>query len=304
MSVPDDYSSSIEESDADRRRGILAEGALSLDLVSAYAGDRKLKQVEVVLLADLRESRGQRYFSDLLYALTHQYFAPDVAEELWNSIVQHKHALEKRLGRDVKIVVATLDYLSNITENMGAATLISETHIEEIVGLSLRDGMTGLFNHSYFYQQIELEVKRYVRYGADVSVLLIDIDDFKQVNDRFGHREGDRILSAMGKELMRLARDSDVCCRYGGEEFAVILPLTGIREAELLAERMRIELAQTLPDGKVVTVSIGVADCGKNTRNLQDLVERADSALYQIKRSGKNQVMVVGDRDSNVKSRR
>ena len=281
-----------EESEADRRRGLLAEDALSLDLVSAYAGDRSLTHTENYLLAEVKKNRGLRFFSDLLYAVTHQYFAPEVAEQLWTGVVQHKYTLSKLLGRDVRIVVATLDYLSNITTNMGSATLVGEAHIEEIVGLSLRDGLTGLFNHSYFYQQVELEVKRFVRYGTPVSLVLIDIDDFKLVNDTFGHLEGDRILVAMGAGLVRVARDSDICCRYGGDEFAIILPLTDIDKAGAIANRMCTDLAQQLPHGQVVTVSIGVAACGEKTSSFEHLFEQADAALYQVKRSGKNRVML------------
>ena len=83
----------------------------------------------------------------------------------------------------MKIAVASLDYLSNITNDMESATLVGEVHIGEIVGISLRDGLTGLFNHTYFYQQIDLEVKRFARYGTLITLALIDIDDFKVVND-------------------------------------------------------------------------------------------------------------------------
>lgn len=197
-------------------------------------------------------------------------------------------------------MVATLDYLSNVTSNMDAATLVGERHIGEIIGLSLRDGLTGLFNHSYFYQQIDLEVKRFVRYGSAITLVLIDIDDFKSVNDTYGHREGDRILAAMGKILLRLARNSDICCRYGGEEFAVILPLTSVHEADAIANRMRKELVQRLPDSHAVTVSIGIAACGGNTVTHQQLVEKADTALYQAKRSGKNRVVVATNKDAST----
>jgi diguanylate cyclase (GGDEF)-like protein len=291
-----------EETDADRRRGILAEDSLSLDLVSALAGDRPLTEDEKNRLAELRKNRGLRYFSDILYSITHQYFPPEVAEGLWTEVLQHKICLAAALGRNVRIAVATLDYLSNITSNMGSATLVGEANIEEIVGLSLRDGLTGLFNHTYFYQQIDFEVRRYVRYGSLVSLVLIDIDDFKGVNDQYGHREGDRILAAMGKTLMHVARDSDICCRYGGEEFAVILPLTDIKEAGEIANRIQNDLAELLPDGQIVTVSIGVASCGKNTGTYRDLVERADAGLYHVKRNGKNRVMVVADELTNHNS--
>ncbi len=295
MTVPNDNSSLFEETDADRRRGILADDALSLDLVSALADDRPLTEAEKNRLGDIMKSRGLRFFSDLLYSITHQYFPPEVAEDLWTEVLRHKNGLSTALGRNVRIAVAALDYLSNITGNMGSATLVGEAHIEEIVGLSLRDGLTGLFNHTFFYQQIDLEVRRYVRYGTLVSLVLIDIDDFKEVNDTYGHREGDRILAAMGRTLMRMARDSDICCRYGGEEFAVILPLTDVHEAGVIANRLKMELAERLTGGQTVTVSIGVASCGKKTGTYRDFVEKADAALYQAKRGGKNRVVVVAD---------
>jgi len=291
MRVPNDNSLPYEETDADRRRGIL-----SLDLVSALAGDRPLTKAEKNRLGNLKKSRGLRFFSDLLYSITHQYFPPEIAEDLWTEVLRHKNGLSKALGRNVKIAVAALDYLSNITRNMRSATLVGESHIEEIVGLSLRDGLTGLFNHTYFYQQIDLEVRRYVRYGALVSLVLIDIDDFKKVNDTYGHQEGDGILAAMGRTILRVARDSDICCRFGGEEFAVILPLTDVHEAGVIANRLNMELVERLPGEQTVTVSIGVASCGKKTGTYRDLMEKADAALYQAKRSGKNRVMVVTDK--------
>jgi diguanylate cyclase (GGDEF)-like protein len=294
------YPQPAEESDADRLRGMLSDDALSVDLVAALAGDRQLTTDEEKRFVDVRKSRGFRFYSDLLYSITHQYFPPETAEDLWIEIIHHKYSISELLGRNVGIAVASLDYLSNITTNMDSATLVDEADIEEIVSLSLRDGLTGLFNHTYFYQQIDFEVKRYARYGSLVSLVLIDIDDFKKVNDTYGHREGDRILAAMGKTLMHVARDSDICCRYGGEEFSVILPLTDIREAGAIAHRMQVDLSERLPDGHTVTVSIGVASCGEQTITYKDLVEKADAALYQVKRSGKNRVLVVTDGECHV----
>lgn len=289
------YSSPFEESDADRRRGILDDNALSVDLVSAFAGDRLLTKGERLRMEELRIRRGLRFFSDLLYSISHQFFPPEVAEDLWTEVLQHKTHLSKMLGRNVRTVVAALDYLSNITANMHFPTLVGEAVIEEIVGLSLRDGLTGLFNHTYFFQQIDLEVRRAVRYGVDVSLMLIDIDDFKTVNDTYGHQHGDTILAAMGKTLLAVARDSDICCRYGGDEFSVILPLTDVHEAGEIAERIKAEMADYMPAGQKVTVSIGVASFGKTIRTYRDLVERADAALYEVKRNGKNRVEAMAD---------
>jgi two-component system cell cycle response regulator len=296
MIVPDDNTPPYEETSADRRQGLLAGNALSLDLVSALAGDRQLTQTEKIQLGDLKKSRGRRFYSDLLYSITHQFFPPEVAEGLWTDILRHKYEMSTALMRNVRIVVASLDYLSNITTNMDSATIVGEVDIAEIVGLSMRDGLTGLFNHSYFYQQIDMEVRRYVRYGTSVSLVLIDIDDFKKVNDTFGHQEGDLILAAMGRNLSGVARDSDICCRYGGEEFAVILPLTDVHVAGVIADRLKTKLVEFLPDGcTMVTVSIGVVSCGENTGTSRELVKKADAALYQAKKSGKNRVVVIAD---------
>ena len=296
MTAPDDNTPPYEETGADRRQGLLAENALSLDLVSALAGDRQLTETEKIHLGDLKKSRGRKFFSDLLYSITHQFFPPEVAEGLWTDILRHKYEMSTALMRNVRIAVASLDYLSNITTNMDSATIVGEVDIAEIVGLSMRDGLTGLFNHTYFYQQIDMEVRRYVRYGTAVSLVLIDIDDFKKVNDIFGHQEGDRILAAMGRNLASVARDSDICCRYGGEEFAVILPLTDVHVAGVIADRLRTKLVEFLPDGcTMVTVSIGVVSCGEKTRTSRELVKKADAALYQAKRNGKNRVVVITD---------
>ena len=295
MAVQTEIPLPFEETDADRRRGILADNALSLDMVSALAGDRWLTDAENDHLSDLKKTRGPRFFSDVLYSIAHLHFRAEIAENLWAEVLRHKAELSTVLGRNVRVAVAALDYLSNITDNMGSATLVSEAYIQEVIGLSLRDGLTGLFNHSYFYQQIDFEVRRSFRYGSPVSLMLIDIDDFKTVNDTYGHRAGDSVLSAMGGTLMRVARDSDICCRYGGEEFAVILPMTDGQEAGAIANRLKLELAEHLSDGRIVTVSIGVSSSGKMTRTYRDIVERADAALYKVKKSGKNRVMVVVD---------
>lgn len=292
-----DYSYIFEETDSDRRRGILANDVLSLDMVSAIAGDRQLTRTEKLRLDELETRRGPWLYSDFLYAIAHKHFPVEMAEGLWSMVLQHKRRLATVLGRNVGIAVAALDYLTNVTGYMDSATLVSESQVKEIVALSLRDGLTGLFNHAYFYQQIDFEVRRYERYGAPVSLVLIDIDDFKRVNDTYGHQEGDRILAAMGCTLMRVARESDICCRYGGEEFAVILPSTDIHEAGVIANRLNSELAERIPGDQIVTVSIGVVACGTNTGTFRALVEKADAALYHVKRNGKNRVMVVVEND-------
>jgi diguanylate cyclase (GGDEF)-like protein len=137
-----------------------------------------------------------------------------------------------------------------------------------------------------------MELSRFERYGTIVSIMMIDIDNFKEINDRYGHVEGDRILAALAGAFKTETRDSDICCRYGGEEFVVIMPSTDIREAGILAERLRWKVEQGMPGGRKVTISIGVASCDRDIHTSKELVEKADAALYEAKRKGKNRVEV------------
>jgi len=293
MNVQKRGSRSHDETDGDRLRGILAHDALSVGLVSAFAGDRPMTEAEESLLSDLKQSRGALFFSDLLYAITHQYFPAAVAEKLWKEILRHKYEISKALNRNVQIIVAALDYLTDLRSDVRLPTLVNEAHIAEIVRLSMRDGLTGLFNHTSCYEIINLQLKSYARHATVVSLILADIDDFKAMNDQCGHQEGDRVLKELAATIENTTRDSDICCRYGGEEFAVILPLTNARGAAGIAERIRAEAMRIHAGGRALTISSGVASCSEKTTTAHALVEKADRALYQAKSSGKNRVVVI-----------
>jgi diguanylate cyclase (GGDEF)-like protein len=281
------------ESNAQRRRTTTTRDVMSVDLVSAFAGDRELKEAEGVLVRRQKKSRGAAFFSDLLYSVSHHPFAPEIAEPIWDRILSHKHQLSDRLGRNVGVAVAALDYLSNVTSELRASTLISEARFSEMANLAMRDGMTGLFNHSSCYELLELEFGSHRRYGVGVAVLLLDIDAFKLVNDSNGHQEGDRILVAVAEALRDEARDSDICCRIGGDEFAVILRLTNDPvEACDIAERIRAKAAGIACDGYQVAVSVGVALSDHLASSPRALMERADRALYEAKLAGRNCVVL------------
>jgi diguanylate cyclase (GGDEF)-like protein len=284
------------ESAADRRRRTTTPDALSIELVSAYAGDRVLTREEQEQLRLQQQSRGGLFFSDLLYSIAHQYFRPEIAETVWQSLLLHKRELSIQLARDVGIAVAALDYLSNVTQDLASPTLISEAHATELVGLSMRDGMTGLFNHTTCYELLELEFRTRERYGACPSLLLVDIDDFKTINDRGGHQEGDRVLVELAKALIDETRESDICCRFGGDEFAIILRLLNdSAEACQIAERICARANDIRSGDRRVGVSIGVATCGLETASPRDLVDKADRALYAAKRSGRGAVVLSSE---------
>jgi diguanylate cyclase (GGDEF)-like protein len=199
------------------------------------------------------------------------------------------------LGRNVGITIAALDYLGNILNDLKAPTIISEHKITQIAEIAITDGLTQLFDVSTFRARLETEIKRYKRYGSEVSVLMIDIDDFKQFNDAHGHQEGDRILVDVALLIEKTTRDLDICCRYGGEEFSVILPQTDYKAALKIAGRIRGRIESKLKKGSGITVSIGCAMCPKDGKSANVLVKKADKALYFSKATGKNQVIAYYD---------
>jgi diguanylate cyclase (GGDEF)-like protein len=169
--------------------------------------------------------------------------------------------------------------------------------------LSFTDGLTRLHNHRYFQDRLRVEVRRADRTGEQLALLLVDIDDFKALNDRHGHAVGDQVLRQVGGVLNEVVRDSDLPARYGGEEFVVLAPHTGKVGGLSLAEKLRAAIARASFDvesegatGVVVTVSVGVSVYGGDARRL---FNDADRALYQAKATGKDCVVFAGDVDES-----
>jgi diguanylate cyclase (GGDEF)-like protein len=178
-----------------------------------------------------------------------------------------------------------------------AAVSIENVDLHEMVRIqAVTDELTGLFNLRHFHDTLDGEIERSRRFGTDVGLMLLDIDDFKRVNDTYGHQQGDLVLIEVGRVLRTLSRDIDEPARYGGEEMAVVLPQTDVAGAELLAERMRsavaaIEIDRLDGGGRLkVTASFGVASLPSNAREKDSLIAEADAALYRAKRAGKNRV--------------
>jgi diguanylate cyclase (GGDEF)-like protein len=155
---------------------------------------------------------------------------------------------------------------------------------EFLVDLAVRDGLTGLFNRRYFNELIAVEVNRLKRSPASLSLLMLDIDNFKNYNDTQGHPAGDVLLKDAAKVFKNSVRPSDAVCRYGGEEFIIILSQTDKMAAKIVAERLRVQVELYLP----TTVSIGIAGIPEDAQEMSALIEKADGALYQAKKSGKN----------------
>jgi diguanylate cyclase (GGDEF)-like protein len=167
---------------------------------------------------------------------------------------------------------------------------------EEAVRLSYTDDLTEIYNHRFFIEQLTLEVERQKRYATPLSLLMIDIDYFKNYNDTNGHLAGDQVLKAIAILIQRGVRQSDIIARYGGEEFSAILINTGREKALEIAERVRRNVSDTrFPNesaqpNKDLTVSVGVATFSSSISTLTDLIREADHALYRAKKGGRNRI--------------
>lgn len=168
---------------------------------------------------------------------------------------------------------------------------------ESLREMSIRDQLTSLFNHNFFYTRLDEEFERAVRYETPLSLIMMDIDNFKHINDRYGHRVGDIVLKELAVMIKRGVRKTDIVARYGGEEFAVVLPHTLQKGAAEEAERIREIIESHAYAGLVsekITVSVGVASYPqKGAMNAGDLVNYADDALYRAKWGGKNCVKIA-----------
>jgi len=204
-------------------------------------------------------------------------------------------------GKDLGLVAAGRDEpfsseeaeLFRIFTLQGEAALRNLLLFNEVKSLAIRDGLTGLYNYRHFMEVLTHQVEVSRRYGWPLSLLFLDIDNFKGINDTLGHPEGDLVLKALARFLQAHVRQADVLCRYGGEEFVVLLLQTSGDQALLLAERLREGIADTpvsLSDREIhITVSFGVSHLTSEMHG-EDLVKTADATLYQAKQSGKNRV--------------
>jgi diguanylate cyclase (GGDEF)-like protein len=222
----------------------------------------------------------------------------------WETVAVVPMLWEGRLVGHLVLVSATHVTLDTAQRRtlafLGAqgAAAVTNSHLHERAReMAITDGLTGLFDHRHFYETLETEMARAARYGLFLGLVLLDIDHFKQYNDRAGHRNGDLLLRRLAAVLRAAVRKTDVVARYGGEEFAVILPHTGPAKALVLAERIRLAVEQepfSQASGQQlgrVTVSVGVASRPDDAETVEALVERADAALYAAKHRGRNRVV-------------
>jgi diguanylate cyclase (GGDEF)-like protein len=182
--------------------------------------------------------------------------------------------------------------LLGIVAAQTSMTLERASYFSKQEDLARLDGLTGLLNHRMFQEVIREEYNRVKRYGSNLSLIMLDIDHFKKFNDAYGHPVGDEVIKMVSRTMKSMVRSTDRVFRYGGEEFAVVLPETSPENGALLAERIRRQIeADRSVRGLVITISIGVG--GVNISETPEaFIKRVDGALYEAKETGRNRVAV------------
>ncbi len=261
-------------------------------------------------VAALVAEHGDLVYAELIFLLTRLRVDPSEARTQWPLVVGRQRDMEVRLGHPVDIRAALLNYFVDVDRRLDRPKLVEMEWADWTAASALIDDVTGLPNQRYFRQQLARDVERSHRENAPLSLILIDADDFKSVNDHHGHEVGTATLREMGRRLRRQARDEDLVARYGGDEFAVLCPSTPKAEAGRVAETLRGAVAACVlatagtPLPVRLTVSAGVATCPGDAADGDALFALADRAAYQAKDAGKNRVELYGGSTRSFRRRR
>ncbi|MES0491579.1 MAG: diguanylate cyclase [Leptospirales bacterium] len=223
-----------------------------------------------------------------------------VSQGRWTKIELNDSGEFSNLAEEFNVMVGRLsNFYDELEDKVKYRTEQLDTLNHKLKNLAVKDGLTGLYNHRYFYEKLKEEFTRVKRYGKTVVLLMIDIDHFKQYNDEFGHVAGDFILKEVAANLQKESRETDTVARYGGEEFVIIAPEMLHEQALPFAERVRALIADSefknkqILTGKSLTISIGVGVYPGDGDTYDELIQAADKALYRAKESGRNKVVAA-----------
>lgn len=251
--------------------------------------EKFLEELERIAL-----SEGDLVFPVLLNVFTQLDFNRDEAKGIWEGILKHRKEMSDSFKRQVNLLTAICDYFLTIRKSFHYPKVVELKVFEEANYFSKCDSLTGLYNRGYFEDSLNGEISRARRYQTEFSILFMDLDDFKSINDSMGHLAGDFVLKKVANLITHEKREEDVVARYGGEELVIILPETNKVNTIIKAERIRKKI-QDMPlvfDGKEtkITISGGVATFPQDAQEANALIKCADQALYRAKSEGKNRI--------------
>ncbi len=263
---------------------------LGHDVIEEAGQDTEKKR-----LPDIKPEHDE-FYSGLLQALMNLRFPETEAKLHWKEIVKHKWYMSEHLKRNVGIRVAALDYFHNIKGLVKQPKIVEIAEFADISWKAVTDSLTGLYNHRYFQNAVNSEIKRMIDNDSRFSVLMLDLDFFKIYNDSNGHVAGDVILVEVANIIKSQVGEHDTASRYGGEEFGIVLPGADKETAFAVAENIRRTVLDTnfaneeIMPLKEVTLSGGVSTGPEDGRNRRDVVSAADSRLYRAKSNGRNRI--------------
>lgn len=241
------------------------------------------------------DERGQEAYPIILHVFTHVLLEPAQAEASWKEIIKLYNSMTRALDRKISIRTAVCDYFCSVNKTLKNPKVVEIHVFEKTLKNSRYDGLTGLLNRQMLDETMEHEFNRAKRHMEDLSVVFFDLDNFKRVNDEYGHLAGDEALKQVAKILLVQKRLEDIAARYGGEELVLLLPETSKPNAFILAERIRASVAAlVIPwEGREIrlTISGGISSFPQEASNVRSLVQKADEAVQRAKDSGKNRVL-------------
>lgn len=277
-----------------------------IDLVEILGQDEYLRNpADLQAIVDRLRERGGELYSEVLHFLTHRRFTPERAVEIWQAILENKRELESKLGRKVCFRVAAADYLHDQAGMLEGVRLLGRAEMDRLLSHVHVDEVTSVYTRRYFNDALVSEVQRARRYGHPLSLLVLDLDNFKEINDQLGHLEGDSALRQAGRLLRQTTRQNDIVCRFGGDEFAILLPEANNSDAFSLADRVRKAVGRILVrvpgsgsgdsddevgETRALSASIGGATFPSDCDTGEELLRLADQRCLEAKRLGKDQI--------------
>lgn len=248
-------------------------------------------------IRQMAENHGRPVYTELLGILTSLDLGEHEALFHWQGIVANWRELQARQGREIGLPTAICDYFGSRRRLLKIPKIIDSQVFEETVRNAFFDKLTGLHNRRYIDAVLERELALAKRHGSELSLLFFDIDNFKEINDTYGHGIGDLYLQLVADIISSAKRKEDIACRYGGEEMMLILPNSSGQEALALGRRVlnRVEQASLDHMGHRIstTISAGLASCPRHGETAAELLESCDAALYRAKGAGKNTIATI-----------
>lgn len=261
--------------------------------LSCAPGDaaQQCKRLQPILTATKKEA-----CQIILNNLVQLHFTRDNACEHWDAIVRHASTLRGSLERTVGLATAACDYFSTINPQLTSPKLIERDRLEEAMRSAHCDFLTGLLSRGAFQELLEQEVSRARRHNHHITLIFFDLDNFKKINDSLGHLAGDETLKQVAGVLLASKRMEDIACRFGGDEFIVMLPQTNGKMGSRVAEKIhtRLNHLHFHYKGKEIKVqcSAGLASFPDHATDCESLMDSADKALYQAKQQGRNRLVL------------